>query len=294
MAAINVLLILQQHIRRLTLQFQATGTAQSMAIEKHAIAMAGHASDILNIAPKTQTAIGALEVSTGMQAKTYSEHTNEIYESLKAMERNMRHMTLKSERGTAVVHHQANFITRHAKTLFHLMQDIKRLFFFLARCSKEMLEATSKNMWSIPGWTSTRTLLDIRVQLKHIISAIEVIPLHLTLDIVRLDDVHGESWALPLQTCRTWESFKEILQFVVYANEGPGAKCITHNLFATAQAKTGKKVDQGTWETMIEPGFHLEQAVVLKVDHWSSRCLDPKYTGTLLDHALEFETRQVW
>ncbi|KAK7584653.1 hypothetical protein V3481_010982 [Fusarium oxysporum f. sp. vasinfectum] len=126
-----------------------------MAIEKHAIAMAGHASDILNIAPKTQTAIGALEVSTGMQAKTYSEHTNEIYESLKAMERNMRHMTLKSERGTAVVHHQANFITRHAKTLFHLMQDIKRLFFFLARCSKEMLEATSKNMWSIPGWTST-------------------------------------------------------------------------------------------------------------------------------------------
>ncbi|EWZ87338.1 hypothetical protein FOWG_09225 [Fusarium oxysporum f. sp. lycopersici MN25] len=293
MAAIKVLLILQQHIRRLTLQFQATGTAQSMAIEKHAIAMAGHASDILNIASKTQTAIGALEVSTGMQAKTYSEHINEIYESLKAMERNMRHMTLKSERGTAVVHHQANFITRHAKTLFHLMQDIKRLFFFLARCSREMLEATSKNMWSIPGWTNTRTLLDIRVQLKHIISAIEVIPLHLTLDIVRVNDVHGESWTLPLQTCRTWESFKEILQFVVYANEGPGAKCITHNLFATAQAKTGKKMDKETWETMIEPGFHLEQAVVLKVDHWSRRCLDPKYTGTLLDHALEFETRQV-
>ncbi|KAH7227566.1 hypothetical protein BKA60DRAFT_653925 [Fusarium oxysporum] len=166
------------------------------------------------------------------------------------------------------VQSQANFITRHAKTLFHLMQDIKRLFFFLARCSREMLEATSKNMWSIPSWTSTRTLLDIRVQLKHIISAIEVIPLHLTLDIVRLDDVHGESWALPLQTCRTWESFKEILQFVVYANEGPGAKCITHNLFATAQAKTGKKVDHETWETMIEPGFHLEQAVVLKVDHF--------------------------
>lgn len=116
-------------IRLLTLQFQATGTTQSMAIEKHAIAMAGHASDILNIASKTQTAIGALEVSTGMQAKTYSEHINEIYESLKAMEQNMRHMTLKSERGTAVVHHQANFITRHAKTLFHLMQDIKRLFF---------------------------------------------------------------------------------------------------------------------------------------------------------------------
>jgi hypothetical protein len=48
-------------------------------------------------------------------------------------------------------------------------------------------------------------LLDISGQLKHIIRAIEAIPLHLTLDIVRLDDVHGESWALPLQACRTWE-----------------------------------------------------------------------------------------
>ncbi|TVY61385.1 hypothetical protein Focb16_v013181 [Fusarium oxysporum f. sp. cubense] len=88
MAAINVLLIVQQQtsIRRLTLRSQATGTAQSMAIEKHATAMAGHASHILNIASKTQTAIAALEVSTSMQAKTYSDHTNEINESLKAME----------------------------------------------------------------------------------------------------------------------------------------------------------------------------------------------------------------
>lgn len=48
-------------------------------------------------------------------------------------------------------------------------------------------------------------LLDIRGQVKRMIRAIEAIPLHLTLDIVRLDDVHGESWALPLQACRTWE-----------------------------------------------------------------------------------------
>lgn len=47
-------------------------------------------------------------------------------------------------------------------------------------------------------------LLDITGQLKRIMRAIEAIPLHLTLDIVRLDDAHGESWALPLQACRTW------------------------------------------------------------------------------------------
>ncbi len=48
-------------------------------------------------------------------------------------------------------------------------------------------------------------LLDIAGQMKKIIRAIEALPLHLTLDIVRLDDAFGESWALPIQACRTWE-----------------------------------------------------------------------------------------
>ncbi|KAF5617049.1 general transcriptional corepressor ssn6 [Fusarium tjaetaba] len=154
----------------------------------------------------------------------------------------------------------------------------------LARCSSEMLEAISK---------ITRMLLDIRVQLKHIISAIEAIPLHLTLDIVRLDDVHGESWALPLQAYRTWESFRDILQFVVYPSERPGAKYITNNLFTVAQAKTSKEVNQETWETLIKPGFHLEQAVVLKMNYWLERCLDPNCNGTLVDQVLEFGSGQV-
>jgi hypothetical protein len=85
-----------------------------------------------------------------------------------------------------------------------------------------------------------------------------------------------------------------MLQFVVYANKRPGAKYITHNLFAVTQAKTGKEVDQQTWETMVKPGFHLEQAIIIKGAHSSRRCLDPKCTGKLLDQALEFEDRQVW
>ncbi|KAF4440829.1 General transcriptional corepressor ssn6 [Fusarium acutatum] len=86
---------------------------------------------------------------------------------------------------------------------------------------------------------------------------------------------------------------KDILQFVVYAKERPGAKYISHNLFAVAQAKIGKEVNQETWKTIIKPGFHLEQAVVLKVNWWSQRCLDPNCTGKLVDQALEFETRKI-
>jgi hypothetical protein len=40
--------------------------------------------------------------------------------------------------------------------------------------------------------------------IKRILRAIEAIPLHLNLDIVRFDDALGESWALPFQACSQW------------------------------------------------------------------------------------------
>jgi hypothetical protein len=57
-----------------------------------------------------------------------------------------------------------------------------------------------------PGFSnvSRRILLDISSQMKRMIRAIESIPLHLNLDIIRLDDALGESWALPFQACTKW------------------------------------------------------------------------------------------
>ncbi|KAI1039544.1 hypothetical protein LB505_002594 [Fusarium chuoi] len=293
MAAINTLLSIQQQarIQRLVLQMKVSENHQTLAIEKHTNAIAGQATNILNITSRTQSTINALALQASVQADIHSKQADEINQSLNFIEQNMRHMTLKSEQGTTVVRRQAIFISRQVQNLFHLMQDIKKLFIFLANCSKEMLQAISRNTWE-----SRRMLLDIRGQMKNMIRAIEAIPLHLTLDIVRLDDVHGESWALPLQACRTWESksFREMLLFVVYANKRPGANYITQNLFAVTQAKTGKGVDQETWEAMIKPGFHIEQAVILKGSHSSKRCLNPKCAGILQDEVLEFEDRQVW
>ncbi|KAG4270567.1 hypothetical protein FPRO04_02548 [Fusarium proliferatum] len=248
MAAIKTLLSVQSQIRlqRLVLQMKISETHQTLAIEKHTNAIAGQATNILSITSRTQSTIDPLALQTTVQAEIHSKQADEINPSLNSIEQNMRHMTLKSEQGTTVVRRQAIFISQQVQNLFHLMQDIKKLFIL-------------------------HVLLDIRGQMKRMIRAIEAIPLHLTLDIVRLDDVHGESWALPLQACRTWE-----------------------NLFAVTRAKTGKGVDQETWEAMIKSGFHIEQAVILKGSHSSKRCLNPKCAGTLQDEVLEFEDRQVW
>ena len=48
-------------------------------------------------------------------------------------------------------------------------------------------------------------MLDIHAMIKRLVRAVEAIPLHLTLAIVRLDDALGESWALPYQACQTLE-----------------------------------------------------------------------------------------
>jgi hypothetical protein len=50
----------------------------------------------------------------------------------------------------------------------------------------------------------SRMLLAIHNMMKRVVRAIEAIPLHLTLDIVRFDDALGESWALPFQACTQW------------------------------------------------------------------------------------------
>ncbi|EEU39257.1 uncharacterized protein NECHADRAFT_43464 [Fusarium vanettenii 77-13-4] len=94
-------------------------------------------------------------------------------------------------------------------------------------------------------------LLDITGQLKRIIRAIEAIPLHLTLDIVRLDDAHGESWALPLQACQTWNSFSDMLRLVVYANERPGANLIMRNQFSIMVAQNGMELNEGVWGRFV-------------------------------------------
>jgi len=44
-------------------------------------------------------------------------------------------------------------------------------------------------------------LLDIRRNMADISRALEAMPNHVNLPIVRFEDVFGESWALPFQAC---------------------------------------------------------------------------------------------
>ncbi|KAI1049793.1 hypothetical protein LB506_001937 [Fusarium annulatum] len=264
MTAINTLSSIQQRarIQRLVLQMNVSENRRTLLIEKYTNAIAGQASNILSITSKTQSTIDALASHTSVQAEIHSKQADEINQSLNSIEQNLRHMTWKSEHGTTVIRRQAAFITRQAQALFYLMQDIRKLFIL---CT---FLAQSFDLWLI----DSRILLDLRGQMKDMIRSIEAIPLHLTLDIVRLDDVHGESWALSLQACRTWERDALI-------------RCVCNQ-------KTRSKLHHT--ESLRSNASEDVQAVILKGSHSSKRCLNPKCAAMLQDEVLEFEDRQVW
>jgi hypothetical protein len=97
-------------------------------VEKHANAIAGHASNILTITSRTQSAIDALAVDAGTNAEVQSKQANMINKNLNAIEKTMLGLTQKTENTTAMVRRQAAFLSRHVKILFRLMQDMKEIF----------------------------------------------------------------------------------------------------------------------------------------------------------------------
>ena len=58
--------------------------------------------------------------------------------------------------------------------------------------------------------------MDIHAMMKRLIRAVEAIPLHLTVGIVRLDDALGESWGLPYQACQTLEVYTSIPNSITF------------------------------------------------------------------------------
>ena len=154
-------------------------------------------------------------------------------------------------------------------------------------------------------------LLDVSSQMKRVIRAIESIPLHLTLDIVRLDDALGESWALPFQACTTWnvrcdkslptyqrltfqKSFRNLLQVVVYSNGRPGAQKILYDQFVILSAKTGNIITPAQWGHAMKAGIHVHQAMVTpELSREKESCPYPSCNGSITKES-DVNNVKVW
>ncbi|KAJ3577689.1 hypothetical protein NPX13_g2881 [Xylaria arbuscula] len=259
MVAINMLLSAQQlhHIRNLSTKCLNSKSVQSASVTENSSALVEKTSKILDILSTTPNAITELRSIATKQAEEQSKKLGIVDQSLAAVTAHLNVLSRNVDGGSGLLHRQIVSMRCASDAIFSVLQNMKKLLILLATCSKEMLDAIGLN---------TRALLDIANQMKRIVRAIEAIPLHLTLDIVRLDDALGESWALPLQACTTWASFRNLLLNVVYANSRPGASRIENNLFVINLAKTGQVLPQNNWTRIVESGLHIEQAMIMPKD----------------------------
>ncbi|KAL6699471.1 hypothetical protein J3F84DRAFT_185442 [Trichoderma pleuroticola] len=254
--AINMLLIAQSlaQIRQLTDCVQGIGNAQSTLIKTHSDALIKQTSTILSLVSTMPDTIADLKLTTIMNDKKQSEQAQMLEHGLAVVASHVGSLSQIGVKVSGAFSLHTASMRRSVKRLLSLMRDIKALFVLLAAHSRDILEAIGQN---------TRVLLNIASQMKRVIRAIEAIPLHLTLDIVRLDDALGESWALPIQACQSWRSFYDLLSTVVYTGDRPGADRIRTMQFALTMANSGTELGASNWERLIKPGLHIEQAMIV-------------------------------
>ncbi|PKK54794.1 hypothetical protein CI102_311 [Trichoderma harzianum] len=222
--AINMLLIAQSLYESL--------------IKTHSDALIKQTSSILSLVSTMPDTIADLKLTTIMNDKKQSEQARMLEHGLAAVASHVGSLSQIGVKVSGALSLHTASMRRSVRRLLSLMRDIKELFVL-------------------------RALLNIASQMKRIIRAIEAIPLHLTLDIVRLDDALGESWALPIQACQSWKSFYNLLSTVVYTKDRPGSNRIWTMQFALTMADGGTELEEFNWERVIKPGIHIEQAMIV-------------------------------
>ncbi|KAI4158381.1 MAG: hypothetical protein LQ342_007467 [Letrouitia transgressa] len=179
---------------------------------------------------------------------------------------------------------QSNCIVKASSTIQeHLAKSIVMIVAIAndVKCVLRTLETFSRELLAKIA-ANGDMLLGIHRMLKRLVRALEAIPLHLSLSIVRLDDALGESWALPYQACQTFASFKNILQVVVFGNGRPGARRVLLDQIVLRSAKDGVTLDATNWHALVKQGSHVCQAMVLDKT-WSTEktCAFPNCHGSI-------------
>ncbi|KAI0377775.1 hypothetical protein F5Y04DRAFT_291644 [Hypomontagnella monticulosa] len=211
MVAITMLLSVQQlsHMKHFSSVAKRLDDKGKVRMDTRSDVLIKQTSSILELVSATPQAIDDLRLISTAQAKQQTQQVKLLYQGFTDVGSKLKALSSGVSGTLRIVRGNTDGIRRSTRRLLCLIEDIKELILLLGTCTKEMLQAIGRN---------TRELLEIASQMKRLIRAVEAIPLHLTLDIIRFDDVWEQSWALPFQACSTWPSFQKILHKVVFGS----------------------------------------------------------------------------
>lgn len=274
MVAITILLSMRQitELKRLGVKSHQI-QSESLQVLREAQCIRTQNDTILRNLSGTSTAISDIRDLFSANTMQQTQQTTIFSQGLGNLVSQMKSLALSCNRTFEIIGTSGAQVRQGVVRISTLLRDIQQLIQILAYSSREMLAAIAQN---------TCSLLNICRQMKRIVRTIEAIPLHLTLDIIRLDDALGESWGLPFQACTNWTSFKNILLAVVFANGRVGASRIQQGRFIITSATTGRLLSPLTWEEAVKAGMHLHQAIVIdEKPNLAESCPYPSCGGTL-------------
>lgn len=132
-------------------------------------------------------------------------------------------------------------------------------------------------------------LLDIRREMKRLAQSIDAMPVQIGLELIRFDDMYGESWALPFQACTEWQvcfrskmrghthcvsrrifgknkltksigkSVELMINTVIFANKRPGRAEVLRGQFCLTIVDNERMISKTAWNTLIRPGMQIKQ-----------------------------------
>ncbi|KAI9712012.1 MAG: hypothetical protein M1820_001720 [Bogoriella megaspora] len=114
--------------------------------------------------------------------------------------------------------------------------------------------------------SNARMFLTIHSKLTQILEATSAIPLHIDLPVIRFEDVKGQTWALPLQACSSWGSFKRVLELVVYERDPQCAELVARGWYNIRTREKLQCLGPKNWGEKIRTGMHLCQSMQLRND----------------------------
>ncbi|KAG7057883.1 transcriptional corepressor ssn6 [Colletotrichum scovillei] len=278
MLAINMLLSVQHLTSMRRLSSRMIESPQSL------LAIDDKTSTMLTLVQSIPGSIADLHLTVTRHGEQQTKRGMHLMQAVTRLSSQVTKIFHQGDHTLQMIQHGGAQITRVMARVSSILSDLRKLMYLLSKCSKDMLAAIQQN---------TRLLLDMAAHMKRIARAIESIPLHLSLDIIRLDDALGESWGLPMQACQTWQSFKNLLTVVVYANERPGLNHIVQGQFQVTLAKTGRKImENNQWTSIVKAGAHLQQAMIVpELPYMEGACPHSDCAGTLVSEIGEIDKK---
>ncbi|CAK7212854.1 hypothetical protein SEUCBS140593_001648 [Sporothrix eucalyptigena] len=221
------------------------------AAESRHLAVFAHELELLrDTAEKAPKAITDLKSAIEQRDLSNASRLDSIRQDMSVVQSNITTIETTFDAAAVFGRDLGNKLLTTLGRILTVVTQLLKIIKVLAKTSQKVLRNVSEGV---------SILLDIRKEMKRLARSIDTMPIHIGLELIRFDDMFGESWALPFQACTEWQSVEVMINTVIFANKRPGHAAILTGEFYLTTADDNTIIFKTAWNHYITPGMHIKQ-----------------------------------